>query len=434
MNRVRTSDEILRGLERYGIRLGLENLRALLVALGNPQSQLAIALVAGTNGKGSTSALLAEIAAAAGYRVGLYTSPHLETVEERIRIDGAKIAPEKLARLLEEILAAAARHGTEPPTYFEAMTVAAFLACARSSVDLAVFEVGLGGRLDATNIAEPLLSVVTPIAFDHREWLGETLDAIAREKAGIFRTDVPAVLAPQLAEAERALVDEAVRREARLVPVGPRLRGLVLRSLGLDGLEMELATDARAYSLRTVLAGDHQAANVATALVAAEELALLGFNEIDEAAITQGIGRCRWAGRLEAVTLPRGAGTVLLDAAHNPAGCEALARFLAALGRSYRLLFGALADKELAAMLPPLAAGAADIVLARPVSPRAAEPTALAALVPAEIPVRIEPDPATALDQALAGEPDLLVVCGSIFLVGEIRGLLRARFGVPPPV
>ena len=432
---MRTSDEILRGLERYGIRLGLDNLRELLAALGNPQSELATALVAGTNGKGSTSALLAEIAAAAGYRVGLYTSPHLETVEERIRVGGATIAPEKLARLLEEVLAAAARLGAEPPTYFEAMTVAAFLECARASVDLAVFEVGMGGRLDATNIAEPLLSVVTPIAYDHREWLGETLDAIAREKSGIFRADVPAVLAPQLAEAERALVDEALRREARLVPVGPRLKRLTLRPQGFDGLEIELATEVRTYSLRTALAGDHQAANVATALVAAEELARLGFDAIDEEAITDGIARCRWAGRLESVVLPRDRGTVLLDAAHNPAGCEALTRFLASLGRSYRLLFGALADKELAGMLPPLAAGAADVVLTHPASPRAAAPATLEALVPAGIPVRLEADPQAALEVALAdaGAPDLLVVCGSIFLVGEIRGALRARFGVPAP-
>lgn len=431
---MRTADDLLRGLERFGIRLGLERLGVLLADLGNPHATLSAVLVAGTNGKGSTSALLAEIASAAGYRVGHYTSPHLERVEERIRVDGAKIAPDRLARLLEELLAAAARRGGDPPTYFEALTVAALLHFARGEVDLAVLEVGMGGRLDATNVVEPLLGVVTPISFDHREWLGESLDAIAREKAGIFRSGTPAVIAPQLPEAETALVDEATRRAVPLVPIGPRLKRLSIRGQGLAGLELELATDRRAYLLRTSLAGEHQAANVATALVAAEELAALGFEAIDEEAIVGGIERCRWPGRLEAVALPRRRTTVLLDAAHNPAGCAALARFLAALGRPYSLLFGALADKELAGMLPPIAAAASEIVLTRPASPRAAEPESLTALLPAGLDVAMESEPAAALDRALAAEPSLLVVCGSIFLIGEIRATLRDRFGLPESV
>lgn len=312
--------------------------------------------------------------------------------------------------------------------------MAALLHFSRARLDLAVLEVGMGGRLDATNIVAPRLSVVTSIAFDHREWLGSTLGAIAREKAGIFRQRTPAVIAPQLPEAEQALGAEALRRGTPLVHVGRRLRRLAIRSQGLDGLELELATEERAYILKTALAGEHQAANVATALVAAEELARLGFESIgasDAEAITAGIERCRWPGRLEPVRIPGAHGVVLLDAAHNPAGCESLSRFLASLGRSYHLLFGALADKELAGMLPPLAAAAASITLTRPASPRAVDPAALAAFVPEGIPVRVEPEPSAALDLALAAEPGLLVVCGSIFLVGEIRTQLRTRLGVP---
>jgi dihydrofolate synthase/folylpolyglutamate synthase len=431
---VRTADEILTDLERSGIRLGLGNLRGLLGAMGNPERDLKAVLVAGTNGKGSTSALLAEIAAAAGYRVGHYTSPHLERVEERIRVDGRTIDPADLALLLNRIVESSERMHEEAPTYFEAMTVAAFLELKRRQVDLAVLEVGMGGRLDATNVVEPLLSIVTSIAFDHREWLGSTLGAIAREKAGIFRRSAPAVLSPQQPEADQALAEEAARRGTPVVAVGKRLRRLAIRGQGLDGLELELATETRGYVLRTALAGEHQAANVATALVAAEELAGHGFGEIDEEAITAGVERCRWPGRLESVVLPGGKGTVVLDAAHNPAGCEALARFLASLGRPYRLMFGALTDKELGAMLPPLAAGATDVVLTCPVSPRAADPAALAALVPVGMHLMIDPNPEIAFARALADEPPLLVACGSIYLVGALRRILRERFGVPPPI
>jgi dihydrofolate synthase/folylpolyglutamate synthase len=290
----------------------------------------------------------------------------------------------------------------------------------------------MGGRLDATNVVEPILSVVTPVSFDHREFLGESLDAIAREKAGIVRPAVTAVLAPQLPEAETALVDEATRRGTPLVPTGTRLRRLAIRSQGLAGLELELATERRAYVLRTTLAGEHQAANVATALVAAEELETIGFEAIDEEAITAGIERCRWPGRLEAIALPGRATTVLLDAAHNPAGCETLARFLAHLGRSYDLVFGALGDKEIAGMLPPLAIAARRIVLTRPASPRAADPAALAEILSPALEVTIESEPDMALTKALDDHAsDLVVVCGSIFLVGEIRSRLRDRFGAP---
>ena len=431
---VRTAAEVLQDLEQFGIRMGLENLASVLAVLGDPHRSLDAVLVAGTNGKGSTAAYLAAIARAAGYRVGLYSSPHLERAEERIRIAGTTIDSAQLATHLEAILSAGRSIEADPPTYFEAMTIAAFLEFRDRAVDLAVLEVGMGGRLDATNIVTPRLSVVTSIAFDHREWLGPTLDSIAREKAGIFRVDVPAVLAPQLPEAEHALVEVATRIGTPLVPVGPRLRRLALRGQGLAGIEMEIETEDHAYVLASTLAGEHQGANVATAVVAAEELARLGWDGIDDEAITTGIADCRWPGRLESIPLPADQGVVLLDAAHNPAGCEALARFLGGLGRPYTLLFGALVDKEIAGMLPPLAAPAHRVLLTRPPSPRAADPVDLVTLLPAGIDLEIEVDPARALTAALDGESELVVVCGSIFLVGEVRTELRRRFGVPAAI
>ncbi|KAB2957270.1 MAG: bifunctional folylpolyglutamate synthase/dihydrofolate synthase, partial [Thermoanaerobaculia bacterium] len=198
--------EILAALERLGVRLGLDSLRALLERLDDPQRGLPAVLVAGTNGKGSTAAMLDAVVRAAGLRAGLYTSPHLERVEERIRIGGAPIDAALLAAALESVLGAARGAGLETPTYFEAVTAAAFLAFAEARVELAVLEVGLGGRLDATNLSDPLVSVITPIALDHTEWLGRSLAEVAHEKAGVMRAGRPVVLAPQEPEAARALL------------------------------------------------------------------------------------------------------------------------------------------------------------------------------------------------------------------------------------
>ena len=184
---------VLSRLEGLGIKLGLERARDLLVRMGEPQLRLPSVLVAGTNGKGSTSSFLAAMAQAAGYRTGLYTSPHLESVEERLRIEGRAIGSGRLGAILEDLVALAERETGSPPTYFEAVTLAAFRWFADERVDLAVLEVGLGGRLDATNLADPILSLITPIGFDHREFLGDTLAAIAREKAGILRSGRPAL-------------------------------------------------------------------------------------------------------------------------------------------------------------------------------------------------------------------------------------------------
>jgi len=408
------------------MRLTLEPFRRLLAKLGDPQRELPAVLVAGTNGKGSTAALLAAIGCAAGYRTGLYTSPHLEEARERIRIDGVAIATLELDRLLDEVVEAAE---DELPTPFEALTAAALLAFVEDGVDLAVLEVGLGGRLDATNLVEPLLSVITPIALDHQEQLGSTLAAIAAEKAGVMRAGRPTIAWGEEAESTAALV-AAARASGASVSFAVEEAEIV--SAHADGLARQTLVLKRAgaeHALRVALAGRHQLRNVALAVLAAERLAAGGFDRIDEDAISRGVGGCRWSGRLEAVALPDGP-TVLLDGAHNPAGAAAIAEHLATLATPWDLVFGALADKDVAAMAAALALGARRVWLATPDSPRALPLVQLAALpaLAGAIPVG---DLDGALARALDGAAPLVVVTGSLYLVGAARRWLRERYGMP---
>jgi dihydrofolate synthase/folylpolyglutamate synthase len=402
-------------LEALGIRLGLERARGLLSKLGDPQLRIPAVLVAGSNGKGSTSALLAGMATAAGYRTGHYTSPHLETVEERLRIDGRPISSERLGDLL-------ARFVDLEPTYFEALTVAAFLWFAEENVDLAVIEVGMGGRLDATNLCAPILSLITSISLEHQEFLGDTLAAIAKEKAGSFRSGRPALV--WLEEEEPAA---AVREVAATLGTDLRfandLVSLQGEMEGWEGQRIHLTTPTRSYDLRIALLGEHQRRNLALAVLAAETLAVRGFPRLDAQAIMTGAAACRWPGRLEVLELSPGR-HLLLDAAHNAEGAAALAAFLATLGRPVDLLFGVLADKAVAEMLDLLVPHVRTLILTTPPSPRAKDPAELARLLEGRPDVIIEPDPAKALDRLLALEGEIAVACGSIYLIGELRGRL----------
>lgn len=453
------------------VKLGLERMRALLAALDDPQAGLPAVLVAGTNGKGSVATLLASFALTARYRTGLYTSPHLESVEECFRIDGEPIPADDLARLLHRVLDAA-RTLTDSPTRFEALTAAALLRFAEESVELAVLEVGLGGRLDAVNAAEPRLSVVTSVDLDHREHLGATLAEIAREKAGVFRPGAPAVIAAASAEAREVLVAEAEAVGARPVIVprrmaieavqrfrafadedGPRQR-IWMRHV----TEEEAASDAPAASDRAdvdvyelVLAGRHQADNLAVAVVAAEELRDLGWEKLTRSALRRGARACRLAGRLEEVTIPDraalpGGGRVLLDVAHNPAGAAALALALRNLGEPVDLVFGTLADKDAVGMLAALAPQATRLVLTTPPGERGRDAATLRDLVPEELlveaagkrgrktrapPIEVIDNPGRAIEEALrSSEGRIVVACGSVVLVGAVRGALRKRYGV----
>jgi dihydrofolate synthase / folylpolyglutamate synthase len=379
--------------------------------------------VAGSNGKGSTSALLAAMGTAAGYRTGHYTSPHLERVEERLQIDGRPIGSERLGDLLAEIVEIAESATGAPPTYFEALTVAAFRWFSEEALDLAIVEVGLGGRLDATNLAEPILSLVTSISLEHREFLGDTLAAIAREKAGIFRPDRPALAWVEDPEPRAALQEVAAEKGTDLRFAQDLVRIEESRREGWSGQRVRLTTPGGRHDLRIALLGEHQQRNLGLAVLAAETLAAGGFPQLDAEAITTGAAACRWPGRLEAIELPGGR-RLVLDAAHNAESAAALASFLGELKTPVDLLFGVLTDKDAAEMLGALAPHARRLILTIPPSPRAQDPAGLLPYLKEMGGVEVEPDPARALDRLLEGDEETLVVCGSIYLIGEIRGRL----------
>lgn len=425
---------ILARLEGLGIRLGLDNSRHLLALLGDPQARVPAVTIAGSNGKGSTAALLAAMLTSAGYATGLYTSPHLESVEERLRLSGEAVPSAVLGELLGRVVGRSEVETGSPPTYFEALTLAAFLWFAESRADVAVLEVGLGGRLDATNLADPLLSVITSITLEHREYLGDSLAAITREKAGVFRRGRPALV--WLEEAEPAAAARAMAAEvgAELCFVHREVKVLETEPLGRMGQRVHLETPVRAYVLEIALPGRHQVSNLSLAVRSAEVLAENGFPRLGPEAIAAGARRCRWPGRLEEVTLPDGR-RCLLDAAHNAEGAAALAGFLGGERERVDVLFGVLADKDAREMLEGLAPHARRFVFTAPASPRARLPEELTELLPASFggETEVVAAPRAALLQALATASRTLVVCGSIFLVGEIRRYLREEFGVPEP-
>ncbi len=384
------------------MRPGLARTRALLASLGRPERAYRTVLVAGTNGKGSVSATLASVLDAAGLVTGLTTSPHLVRVNERIRVAGADVSDAELDSVLR-LVAAISPGGDLHPTYFEALVVAALELFRRRGVQVAVVEVGIGGRLDATNVLDPEVSIVTNVAEDHLDVLGPTLRDVAREKAGIFRRGQPALTGAS-GEPLAVLEGEAERVGARLVVIPPTDR----------------------YDDVRPLAGAHQRANVALAVAAARALAPL-----DEATIRRGVAATRWPGRLQRVGRP-GRRDLLLDGAHNPDGARALAAALGELGLDGRcdLVFGGLADKALPEMFAALAPFVRRTVLVAPGSPRAEEPARLAARLGREDLPR-----AASLGEALElldGGPGggegagaaPIIVAGSLFLVGDALRLL----------
>ena len=420
----------------------LAHMRVLMAALGDPQRSFPSVLVAGTNGKGSTSSTLASILSQAGYRTGLYTSPHLSRVNERVQVDGGRIGDEDFAALffrVEEAAAGLMARGElpGPPSYFETVTAIGFLHFAACRVHTAVLEVGMGGRLDATNIVEPLLSVITDISLDHMEWLGGTVQEIAREKAGILRPNGVMVTLPQHPEANQAVGESAIALHVRGVNAAEyipnqhdpeaftnfaeRLRNRY--SLTVSGEKMEIDSP---------LAGAHQQRNLALAIAAAVELRnSFGYN-ITTAHIEEGIRRTVWPARLEMIEPGGGRPAVLLDVGHNPAGAWALRRavsHLEGLGQLPILVFGCLKDKpvrEMAQILFPLFGR---VIVTAVDSPRSATPEemlAAAALTGSEAEAAV--DPVSALRRAFSLTPanGLVVVTGSLYLVGKVRSELMA--------
>jgi len=418
----------LYGLQRFGIRLGLENVLRLVEAFGHPEAAFQSVHVAGTNGKGSTAAFVDAILRAAGYRTGLYTSPHLLDFRERILVDGHPIPERELAALAAEVAGVVDRIFTpsplSSPTFFEAVTALAFLHFARVGVNWGVIEVGLGGRSDATNVLKARVSVITNIGLEHEEHLGDSLESIAAEKAGIIREGGWLVSA-----AEGAALDAIVRivreKEARLIRVQDHYR---VERLGRfeQGEIFHLAGRLREYdALHISLMGGHQILNAVTAVAVAEILEEDGM-QVGEAAIRHGLATARCPGRLQVVSMrPR----MLVDGAHNPPAIIALRAFLEEERFAGRLVvvFGVLKDKAWERMLAIMAPLASAVILTRPESDRGAEPRALASTASRyfrRVHIAEAMPEALAAARRFAGTDDTILVTGSLFTAaGALRAL-----------
>jgi dihydrofolate synthase/folylpolyglutamate synthase len=420
----------------------LEEMRTLVEALDHPERRFRSVLIAGTNGKGSTAATLAAILRSAGYKCGLYTSPHLVRVNERIRVDGEAIGDGEFARHYFRVDDRAHRlvsEGKLPghPSFFEALTAVAFEAFAEAQVDLAVLEVGMGGRLDATNVVEPLISVITDISLDHTEWLGETIPLIAREKAGILREGGVLVTLPQHPEANQAIGEVAAELDVRGVSAAEFVPSVQRSAFGVQQNllrnQYSLLVMGEVIEVDSPLPGEHQRRNIALAIAAAVELCNSHGFKITPPQIAEGIRQTQWPGRLERVQVAGKAG-VLLDVAHNPAGAWALRAALSSLGFTESshgkrvLVFGCMKDKayqEMAQILFPMF----DLVVATPVeSPRSATAEEIVqAAGKTGVRAIAAQDGQQALDRAWAETPrdGLVVVAGSVYLVGEVRPLLE---------
>lgn len=425
---------------RFGISLGLERINALLDELGHPERKLHGALVAGTNGKGSVVAMALAVLNEAGLRIGTMPKPHLVSYRERIAIDGRSLSRDRFAAAVAAVLPAADRVATRlgPPTEFEALTAAAFTELARSKVDLALVEVGMGGRLDATNALDAGVAVITNVQLDHERHLGRTLAAIGFEKAGIIKPGNLAVTGAS-GRGLRPILDRCLSMGVPLRRAGSRQAYRAsLRTMSWDGIDVDLRSPRRDLrGLRVGLLGRHQAGNAAVALALLEALeddtARRGAElTLDDAAIRRGFAAAAWPGRLE--LLPRTKyGRVLLDGAHNPAGARALARSLEELGlRDFPLVFGAMRDKRVAPMLRALAPLAPRPVFTRVEDRGALEPVALAwtwqRLAPGDGLEAGTPAAALARAAEMRADPEQpVVVAGSLYLVGAIRGMLTGE-------
>jgi dihydrofolate synthase / folylpolyglutamate synthase len=408
-------------------KFSLDEIGILLAELGNPQLKFPAILIAGTNGKGSTAATLASILTAAGIRAGLFTSPHLERPNERIQIDRTEIADDEFARHFFVVSGTADQMVKEQklpqlPSFFEILTAQALLYFAEARAEIAVLEVGMGGRLDATNIVDPLFSVITDISLDHVEWLGPTISAIAREKAGIMRRNGTLITLPQHPDANQVLGEVATELNVRGVNAARYTPGL---GDGADAYTVDVL--GTRIEVDSPLKGAHQHRNLALAIAAAVELAERHGFPVTPAAIAEGIRLTRWPGRLERVS--SGGRVWILDVAHNPAGAWALrAGLRSSLGEEGLkiLVFGCLRDKPIAEMAQILFPLFEHVILAPIHSGRAASIDELLAAARATgtkaVATASVSEALKAAAEFAIGSP--VVVSGSVYLVGEARSLL----------
>jgi len=418
----RDSLDYLYGLESHGIVFGLANIRNILKSIGNPHEKVTTIHIGGTNGKGSTAAMIHSILGRSGYRVGLYTSPHIISFTERIRIDDREITEEEVVQLTEQIRGATRENRIpETFTFFDFTTAMAVLYFFEAGVDLAILEVGLGGRLDSTNVVDPLLAIITNISLDHQDYLGDTLEEVAREKAGIIKEGkcvVTAATQPRVLDLLRRV---SLEKKAPLFRVGRDFRGRRTHSRRFDyhGQQLDLA------NLELNLAGKHQITNATTALGAIEVVRENGYR-VGVEAIYEGLSGVRWSGRLEIVMESP---MVLLDGAHNPGAAKRLKEAILEEFTYERLLLvlGIMNDKDYRKIISILVPVADMTVLCKPQCERAALPQVLLSeLTHIEKRGKIIEDVGEAVQHLLsmATERDLICITGSFYTIGEAKAYL----------
>ncbi len=419
--------DYLYGLEKFGMIFGLTQVERILQATGNPHKEIQSIHVGGTNGKGSTAAMMSSILQKEGYRVGLYTSPHLIRFTERIKVNGKEIAKEEVTALTEWMRKEIETAGIVSPfTFFDFTTAMALHYFKQKLVDLAVLEVGLGGRLDSTNVVDPLVSVITNVAKDHEEHLGKTILKIAREKAGIIKKGRPLITAVTQPHVLRLFSRVCQENGTSLLRVGKEFR----YTRGEDGDFNYEGLHRKLWSVHVNLKGDHQVINAATAFGVMEVLEDLGYRVSTDAMI-EGVREVEWPGRLEMVSSSPG---VVLDGAHNPAGALVLKEALEKEFQFQRLilLIGIMKDKDIQSMLHLLGPLADHIILTRPHTNRAAPPLLLKRMLGRSGKrAEIVEDLSEAIERGLSliKKEDLLCITGSLYTVGEARAYFRPKRG-----
>ncbi len=425
MDQLSKTIDWLYSLEARGEIYKLERMDAALELIGNPHRRLRAVHIAGTKGKGSVAAILDSCLRAAGYRSGLYTKPHLVRLSERTRIDGAEIPGAQMLDYIERLRAIYERAGLAL-TFFEFTVAMMFLYFADAGVDIAVIETGLGGRLDSTNVVTPILSVITPIGFDHMEYLGHTIGAIAGEKGGIIKAEVPVVIGAREPDARLVLTTIAASRRSavRLIERDFSYRSqspahrFDYHGLGLDLADLEIG-----------LAGPFQHENGAIAVAALEALRAQGW-AIGEDSIRRGLSDIYWPGRFDIVSRSP---TVILDCAHNEMSIAALLETMTAEFGTVkpRLIFGCLADKDWAKMAAMLGPRVRDVTLTRVTPKRPLEPENLLPVFSAQVPARVEREPLRAVERVMSEirTDEVVLITGSVYLIGEIYPYFLARDG-----
>ena len=426
--------DYLLGIRLFGQKLGLETMRQLLRLMGDPQRSLRFIHIAGTNGKGSVAAMTQSVLTAAGYKTGLYTSPHLVSFCERFQVNGTLIPESEVVRLVEQLAPLLEKMATHPefrrPTFFETVTALALQYFHEQKVDVVVWETGLGGRLDATNVVTPLVSVITNIAFDHTQYLGDTLGQIATEKCGIVKSSIPVVTAAEEPEAFEVIRRMAAANHSRLTVIGREINAERLGETNC-GQSLRLTGCRNDYGeLSIPLLGEHQTVNCATTVATLEASGL----EIEPDQMRKGLAMTRWLGRFQIIHQHP---MVVLDGAHNAAAAERLAATLRehAAGREVALILGVLRDKNYAQMCSVLAPLACRILCVPVNSERTSDPAELAGLcrlANSKAVVSTWPHVSAAYAQACESGSETIAITGSLFLVGEALARLGFQTGAQP--